>query len=164
MRIGVPDLLALKLSSGVERSSLWIVVVAVTLALVVTFAVTHVRQRRLKAEKNLFPVPPPGSVSAACTLSEERVEDLVQGLIGTFDLSDSEVVRAHVQKSLRRVGISEIRPMPGDTFDPRMHNGVAAVRAIAPTSVFRIARVLRPGWESEKGTVRPADVEVYKEE
>jgi molecular chaperone GrpE (heat shock protein) len=95
---------------------------------------------------------------------EENCWDLVQGLIGTFDLSDSEVVRAHVQKSLRGVGITEIRPKPGESFNPLEHNGVAAIRAPAPALAFRIARVLRPGWKSVRGTVRPADVEVYKED
>lgn len=95
---------------------------------------------------------------------EEHCSDLVQGLIGTYDLSDSDVVRAHVQKSLRGVGITEIRPNPGEVFNPREHNGVAAIRAPAPALAFRIARVLRPGWKSMTGTVRPADVEVYKED
>lgn len=95
---------------------------------------------------------------------EEDCGELVQGLIGTYDLSDSDVVRAHVQKSLRGVGITEIRPNIGEPFNPREHNGVAAIRAPAPALAFRIARVLRPGWRSMKGTVRPADVEVYKED
>lgn len=89
---------------------------------------------------------------------------LLQALVGTYDLSSSDVVRAHVQKSLRAVGITPITPDPGDPFDVGLHNGVAGVAAPSPSLVFRIARVLRPGWRSDDGVLRPAEVEVYKDE
>lgn len=88
---------------------------------------------------------------------------LLYAFIGTYDLSSSERVRAHVLKSHRAVGITLITPAPGDPFDVGLHNGVAGIAAPSPGLVFRIARVLRPGWRSENGVLPPADVEVYKD-
>lgn len=96
-------------------------------------------------------------------LHAQRYKVLLQAFIGTYDLSSSEVVKAHVQKSLRAVGITPITPDPGDPFDVRLHNGVAGIAAPSPGLVFRIARVLRPGWRSDDGVLRLADVEVYKD-
>ncbi|MBP1135056.1 hypothetical protein JOE31_001288 [Arthrobacter sp. PvP023] len=90
-------------------------------------------------------------------------ETLLQAFIGTYDLSASEVVRAHIQKSLRAVGVTPITPHPGDPFDIRLHNGVAGVTAPSSSLALRIVRVLRPGWRSDDGVLRLADVEVYKE-
>lgn len=140
-----------------EFTGLAILLAVLSLAAVAVLASFRQRGIRLQSSPTGFSAPPDAS-------REELCGDLVQGLIGTYDLSDSEVVRAHVQKSLRGAGITEIRPNPGDSFNPREHNGVAAVRAPVPALAFRIARVLRPGWKSAKGTVRPADVEVYKED
>lgn len=97
------------------------------------------------------PLPPLGS------------GDLLQAFIGVYDLSTSDVVRAHVQKSLRTAGVTVIDPMPGDPFDNGLHNGVAAVPSPSPELVLCVARVLRPGWLSTDSVLRPADVEVYKE-
>lgn len=97
------------------------------------------------------PLPPLGS------------GDLLQALIGVYDLSTSDVVRAHVQKSLRTAGVTAIDPMPGDPFDNGLHNGVAVVPSPSPELVLCVARVLRPGWLSTDSVLRPADVEVYKE-
>ncbi|MBP1232548.1 hypothetical protein JOE40_002192 [Arthrobacter sp. PvP102] len=90
-------------------------------------------------------------------------EALLQAFIGTYDLSASEVVRAHIQKSLRAVGVTPITPQPGDSFDIRLHNGVTGVTAPSPSLALRIVRVLRPGWRTDDGVLRLADVEVYKE-
>ena len=92
-----------------------------------------------------------------------RSGDLLQALIGVYDLSTSEVVRAHVQKSLRTAGVTAIEPLPGDPFENGLHNGVAAVPSPSPELALCIARVLRPGWLSAESVLRPADVEVYKE-
>jgi hypothetical protein len=93
----------------------------------------------------------------------QHYSDLVSGLIGAYDLSESDAVRAHVEKSLRGVGIRMVSPTSGDPFDTTIHNGVAGVPSPNPALVFRIARVLRPGWQSSEGVLRPADVEVFKE-
>lgn len=97
-------------------------------------------------------------------LNAQRYGVLLQAFIGTYDLSSSEVVKAHIQKSLRTVGIRPITPDPGDPFDVRLHNGVTGIAAPSPGLVLRIARVLRPGWRSDDGVLRLADVEVYKGE
>jgi len=89
--------------------------------------------------------------------------DLLQALIGAYDLSTSDVVRAHVQKSLRTAGVTTIEPMPGDPFENGLHNGVAAVPSPSPELALCVARVLRPGWLATDTILRPADVEVYKE-
>lgn len=139
------------------------VTILVVVLLAVATAISRVHQRKLGNPRREGVVSS-GDLSPVKNRSrEQECGDLVEGLIGTYDLSDSEVVRAHVQKSLRGVGITAIRPRPGDSFNPREHNGIAAVPAPAPAMAFRIVRVLRPGWKSMKGTVRPADVEVYKE-
>jgi hypothetical protein len=94
---------------------------------------------------------------------DREYEDLVQGIIGAYDLSDSDVVRAHVEKTLRGVGITVITPTLGEPFDFALHNGVSAVAPPSPDLGFHVAKVLRPGWQSASGVVRPADVEVFGE-
>lgn len=88
---------------------------------------------------------------------------LLQALIGAYDLSSSDVVRAHVQKSLRTAGVTAIEPLPGDPFEAAFHNGVATVPSPSPELALTVARLLRPGWISSDSVLRPADVEIYKE-
>lgn len=109
--------------------------------------------------------PPParrGAASSEAAGHTGPYDALVQGLIGTYDLSESQVVRAHVEKSLRGAGITAVVPAPGDPFDASVHNGVAGVSAPEPGLAFHIARVLRPGWRSTDGVLRPPDVEVFR--
>lgn len=96
-------------------------------------------------------------------LNSNGYQALLQAFIGTYDLTASEVVHAHIQKSLRGVGITPITPRPGDAFDLGLHNGVSGVSAPSPNMAHRIVRVLRPGWRSDHEVLRLADVEVYKE-
>ncbi|MDQ1058391.1 hypothetical protein QFZ23_002292 [Arthrobacter globiformis] len=113
------------------------------------------------------PIPAPASSGVDCgakVLSTQRYNVLLQALMGTYDLSSSEIVRAHVQKSLRTVGVTPITPTLGEPFDLELHNGVAGVTAPSPYLVFRVARVLRPGWRTDDAVLRLADVEVYKRE
>jgi hypothetical protein len=150
-----------------EGLPLWVVTILVALA-VLAFARVYAKIRPGRHE-NSVRLTTPSSCKSTDSLTEgtsdrdRRFEELVQGLIGTYDLSGSELVRAHVQKSLRGVGIVAISPEPGERFDMALHNGVAAIPAPDPDLDFRIARVLRPGWRSAGEILRPADVEVYKD-
>lgn len=141
---------------------------AVTMLLVVVIILRFSPVPLIRRQAKRCPVP---SGSNSCELSSspgsfnrQRDTVLLQALIGAYDLSSSEVVRAHIQKSLRAVGITPITADPGDPFDVSLHNGVAGVVAPSPELISRIARVRRQGWQSDAGVLRPVDVEVYKDE
>ena len=141
---------------------------AVTMLLLVIVILRFSAVLLIRRQSKRCPVP---SGSDSCELSSspgsfnhQPDTVLLQALIGTYDLSSSEVVRAHVQKSLRAVGVTPIPADPGDPFDLGQHNGVAGVVAPSPELISRIARVRRQGWQSDAGVLRPADVEVYKDE
>lgn len=149
-----------------EGLPLWVVTILAALAvLALTLVVTKTRSGRHENRVRLTQSSYKSTNSQTADTSDRdrRFEELVQGLIGTYDLSGSELVRAHVQKSLRGAGIVAISPEPGEPFDMALHNGVAAIPAPNPDLAFRIARVLRPGWRSAGEILRPADVEVYKD-
>jgi hypothetical protein len=149
-----------------EGLPLWVVTILAALAvLAVTLLVTKTRAGRheSRVRQTQSSYKPTNSQTADTSEQDRRFEELVQGLIGTYDLSGSDLVRAHVQKSLRGAGIVAISPEPGEPFDMTLHNGVAAIPAPNPHLAFRIARVLRPGWRYEGEILRPADVEVYKD-
>lgn len=149
-----------------EGSTLWVVTMLAALAvLALTLLVTRTRpgrhENRVRLTQSSY--KPTNSQTADTSEQDRRFEELVPGLIGTYDLSGSDLVRAHVQKSLRGAGIVAISPEPGEPFDMTLHNGVAAISAPNPHLAFRIARVLRPSWRYEGEILRPADVEVYKD-
>jgi hypothetical protein len=137
----------------------------ILMIVILGFAVVRLIRRPPRGDIAATVAPKVGSPDRGSeSLNAQRYRVLVRAFTGTYDLSSSEVVKAHVQKSLRAVGITPITPGPGDPFDVGLHNGVAGITAPAPSLVFRIARVLRPGWRSDEGFLRPADVEVYKDE
>jgi hypothetical protein len=149
-----------------EGLPLWVVTILAALAvLALTLVITKTRPGRPENGIRLTQSSYESTNSQTADTSDRdrRFEELVQGLIGTYDLSGSDLVRAHVQKSLRGAGIVAISPEPGEPFDIALHNGVAAIPAPNPDLAFRIARVLRPGWRSGGEILRPADVEVYKD-
>ncbi len=125
---------------------------AVVLTLLMVVALLHLRRRPVTGRTGPGPAPVDGDA------------DLLQALFGVFDLSDSPAVQAHVVKTLRAAGVSEIQPRPGDAFDTRVHNGLTWQPAPSGDLHLRVARVIRTGWTSGRsGVLRPADVEVYKD-
>lgn len=151
------DTLLQSLGSGPS----WAVIVIMALALLVLILLLALLQE--KRGKHAPAGDAPAGLPAASKQEQQEYRNLVSGLIGAYDLSGSDVVRAHVEKSLRGVGIRIISPISGQPFDTAIHNGVTGIPSPDPALVFHIARVLRPGWQSPDGILRPADVEVFKE-
>ncbi|MDQ0616762.1 nucleotide exchange factor GrpE [Arthrobacter globiformis] len=156
-------------ATGLPLWALASITILVLTVVILSFAMTRLVRRGSKAADaapTARPVEGPieaGPGRGPEPLSSQGYTVLLHAFIGTYDLSSSEIVRAHVLKSLRAVGIAPITPAPGDPFDVGLHNGVAGIPAPSPGLVFRIARVLRPGWRSDDGVLRMADVEVYKD-
>lgn len=78
-------------------------------------------------------------------------ERLVRGLIGAFDISAEESVRAHVEQALNGVGVEIVAPSRGTVFDPHVHQCVDTSPAAGAEEDNRIAGIVRPGWRSRDG-------------
>ena len=92
----------------------------------------------------------------------ESAAAAVQGLIAVGDLTDSPVMLAQVERSLRQSGVSMVTAEEGQPFDTEWHHGVGVLPAPRPDLNLTVARVVRPGWRSVDGLLRPVEVEVYR--
>lgn len=94
-----------------------------------------------------------------------RVDSVaVHGLIAVADITDSPVVMAQVERSLRQAGVEMLPTTEGDAFDTNLHHGLGWQPAPRPELAQTVARVVRPGWRADGHLLRPADVEVYRNE
>jgi molecular chaperone GrpE len=72
-----------------------------------------------------------------------------------------ELIYRQLQDVFSRLGVTVLRPQPGEAFDPRQHEAVE----MAPTSEGednRILEVLQPGYRLKDRLLRPAMVRVAK--
>ncbi len=75
--------------------------------------------------------------------------------------SGVELIYRQLQDVFARLGVTVLRPEPGEAFDPRQHEAVE----MAPTSEGednRILQVLQPGYMLKERLLRPAMVRVAK--
>lgn len=94
--------------------------------------------------------------------ASESAAAAVQGLIAVADLTDSPVLLAQVERSLRRAGVEVVTATEGQPFDTAWHHGVGVVPAPSPDLDLSVARVVRSGWRTADGLLRPVEVEVYR--
>jgi molecular chaperone GrpE len=65
------------------------------------------------------------------------------------------------KKVLAEEGLEEIRPKPGDKFDPNVHE---AIESVDGKDMGKIAELILPGWKFRDGkVVRVAKVKVFGE-
>lgn len=95
-------------------------------------------------------------------ITSDSARAAVQGLIAVTDLTDSPVLLAQVERSLRQAGVEIVTATEGQPFDTQWHHGVGVVPAPRPELDLRVARVVRPGWRTADGLLRPVEVEVYR--
>ena len=88
----------------------------------------------------------------------------MRGLIAVADKTDSAVLLAQVERSLREAGVEMVATEAGERFDTTWHHGVGWQPAPTPADHLRVARVVRPGWRSGQVLLRPVEVEVYRSE
>lgn len=104
----------------------------------------------------------PSAVPVAESRTTSGSPAAVQGLIAVADLTDSPVVLAQVERSLRQAGVEIVTATEGEPFDTEWHHGVGVVPAPRPDLDLSVARVVRPGWRTADGLLRPVEVEVYR--
>lgn len=107
--------------------------------------------------------PPAPQIPAPLT-SDAQPAAAVEGLIAVADLSDSPVVLAQVERSLRQLGIEHVLVTQGDLFDTEVHHAVGWQDTPTPGVHHRVAKVVRTGWRTGPEVIRPADVELYRPE
>lgn len=85
----------------------------------------------------------------------------MKGLIGAYDVSQSDAVQAHVVQVLQRTGIERVIVPAGVEFDPSSYEAVSTEATSDPTQVKRVAKTIRPGWKGATGMIRYAQVAVW---
>lgn len=92
---------------------------------------------------------------------QEKLDVLIRGLIGVFDLaSGSPAIRGHIKHVLRGTGVVAVSVEPGIAFDPAEHLAIDTEPA-APGKEGQVARQVRPGWASGETLLRPVEVVVW---
>ena len=90
--------------------------------------------------------------SAEKILSEQKAE-----VLNSF-----QVIYHSFFKSLEQIGILEIKPSPGEEFDPNLHEAIASVKSEQEYPANSIEQVLRPGILLHKKVIKLAQVTVSK--
>ena len=80
------------------------------------------------------------------------------GEAGVTLLTGVEMTEKELHAVLARHGVTSIPAMPGDKFDPNLHQ--AAAQIPAPQDAGAIASVIQTGWQIAERTLRPAMVAV----
>jgi hypothetical protein len=81
----------------------------------------------------------------------------IADLVRSWDLAADDSDRARIETALTNHGVERIIVGPGAPLDPALHKvvGTADTTAVPPGSVLA---VVRPGWRSIHGVIRPAEV------
>lgn len=84
---------------------------------------------------------------------------LINTLIGAYDTSGEESVRAYIAQQLGAAGVTAVNPEPGRSFEAATARCVATevVPGAEPGSVVRVER---PGWQDASGPIRMPEVTV----
>jgi hypothetical protein len=90
------------------------------------------------------------------------VDGLVDGLIASHDLADTDGQRARITATLRRAGIAIVDPATGERFDPERHRAMRSAPAPSPEDRERVASVERPGWVRGEQVLRYPEVVVWQ--
>ena len=108
------------------------------------------------------PVAVPLDVVVQPSFAEPRVDALVEGLIGAYDLAGAnEAVRRHVEQVLRSGGVVPVLAEAGAAFDSSAHDAVDTEPAGAEHPPQTVARLVRPGWIRDTTLIRAAEVVVW---
>lgn len=92
------------------------------------------------------------------------VENLSLGLASARQSTDAKsvvdgvgMVLDQLKNVLGKVGLKEINPAPGETFDPHQHESISHLPSpdIAPEAIFQVARI---GYSLNGRLLRPASV------
>ena len=115
------------------------------------------------------------------SVSEPRCRALLGGILGVYDLVDQilrslpqqgptspdfdhrrnyEVLRSQIRQLLETNGLTEI-PTAGK-FDPQLHCAIQQVPCVDPGAAGYVQEVLRPGFRTEHGILRYAEVTVTR--
>lgn len=86
---------------------------------------------------------------------------LIDGLIGTYDLTDDGALRAHIAQVLRRVGVERDVVAVGAVFDPTVHHAVATEPTGIRVRNHRVIKTIRPGWSCGRIVIRAPEVAVW---
>ncbi len=106
-------------------------------------------------------VPPVPSSTVHAPLGR-LVDELIDGLIASHDLSTSDAQRTRIATVLHRAGVTVLHPEPGDTFDPGLHRALATEGATNGAQPGCVARTERPGWQRDSRILRPPEVVVWR--
>ena len=107
-------------------------------------------------------------VAAAHKYGSERfaesllpVMDSLEAALEAKDLSALELTFRQLAAALEKANVREIRPAPGERFDPHVHQAMAAV-AQAGAEPNSIVNVMQKGYRLHERVLRPALVTVAK--
>lgn len=73
-----------------------------------------------------------------------------------------EHIHRELTKSLHEHGLEAIKPMPGDEFDPKLHEPVETTETDEEDRDDTIEKLLQKGYLLKERILRPAKVSVYK--
>ncbi len=122
------------------------------------------RLLRAREHDDVAPVATPTAAPAVPTPAPAlpRVDALVEGLIGAYDLAGAnEAVRRHVEQVLRSGGVVPVLAETGAAFDSSAHDAVDTEPAGAEHPPQTVARLVRPGWIRDTTLIRAAEVVVW---
>ena len=88
------------------------------------------------------------------------VMDSLEAALQAKDVSAIEITFRQLKASLERVNVREISPPPGERFDPRFHQAMAAVDSDAEPNT--VVAVMQKGYSLYDRVLRPALVTVVK--
>lgn len=72
-----------------------------------------------------------------------------------------EHISAQINEKLHELGISRIKPIIGETFDPSIHDALAS-KPSSKVKQGKILEIIRPGYKINDKVIRPAQVNVSK--
>ena len=106
-------------------------------------------------------------VEAAHKFAVERIAesllpvmDSMEAALQSKDVSGIEITARQLRSALEKANVQEIRPAPGERFDPHKHQAMAAVESAAEPNT--IVAVMQKGYRLHDRVLRPALVTVAK--
>jgi len=88
------------------------------------------------------------------------VMDSMEAALQSKDVSGVEITSRQLKSALEKANVQEIRPAPGERFDPHKHQAMAAVESAAEPNT--IVAVMQKGYRLHDRVLRPALVTVAK--